>query len=131
MHWTGFVLCFELKDQESLVHFLVQPHIAGHPDAASCRLAFDPSCVKICVTLAASVQSMFVSRFNFCTLQYLFRPSSSITLKGVETTALNKHGDNCQQSCFVREVAELAQADFGVFVVRTLLKHPFVDAEVQ
>lgn len=26
-------------------------------------------------------------------------------------------------------VAELAQADFGVFVVRTLLKHPFVDAE--
>ena len=27
-------------------------------------------------------------------------------------------------------VAELAKADFGVFVVRTLLKHPFVDAQV-
>ena len=28
------------------------------------------------------------------------------------------------------QVAELAKADFGVFVVRTLLKHPFVDAQV-
>ena len=85
------------------------------------------------MTLAASVQSMFV-RFNFCMLQYLFGPSSSRTFKEVETKhyqALNKYGDNCHQSCFVRKVAELAQADFGVFVVRTLLKHPFVDAEAQ
>lgn len=65
--------------------------------------------------------------FNIC-----LGPQVQSPLKEVETTAaLNKHGDNCHQICFVREVAELAQADFGVFVVRTLLKHPFVDAEVQ